>query len=73
MLRIKIAFFVGLIVSSPVWLYQVWAFIAPGLYRREKRWAYLFAGIAAPLFAVGAALAYEVMSPGPAVSAGPDA
>jgi sec-independent protein translocase protein TatC len=64
MLRIKIAFFVGLIVSSPVWLYQVWAFIAPGLYRREKRWAYLFAGIAAPLFAVGAALAYEVMSRG---------
>jgi sec-independent protein translocase protein TatC len=64
MLRVKIAFFVGLIVSSPVWLYQVWAFIAPGLYRREKRWAYLFAGIAAPLFAVGAALAYEVMSRG---------
>ena len=53
MLRVKIAFFVGLIVSSPVWLYQVWAFIAPGLYRREKRWAYLFAGIAAPLFAAG--------------------
>ncbi len=64
MLRVKIAFFVGLIVSSPVWLYQIWAFIAPGLYRREKRWAYLFAGIAAPLFAVGAALAYEVMSRG---------
>src|ERR1700722_4046193 len=64
MLRVKIAFFVGLIVSSPVWLYQVWAFIAPGLYRREKRWAYLFAGIAAPLFAAGAALAYEVMSRG---------
>ncbi len=64
MLRVKIAFFVGLIVSSPVWLYQVWAFIAPGLYRREKRWAYLFAGIAAPLFALGAVLAYEVMSRG---------
>jgi sec-independent protein translocase protein TatC len=64
MLRVKIAFFVGLIVSSPVWLYQVWAFIAPGLYRREKRWAYLFAAIAAPLFAVGAALAYVVMSRG---------
>src|SRR5579875_2023078 len=35
MLRVKIAFFVALIVASPVWLYQVWAFIAPGLYRRE--------------------------------------
>jgi sec-independent protein translocase protein TatC len=64
MLRIKIAFFVGLIVSSPVWLYQVWAFIAPGLYRREKRWAYLFVGAAAPLFGAGAVLAYFVMSRG---------
>src|ERR1700759_2305032 len=64
MLRIKIAFFVGLIVSSPVWLYQVWAFIAPGLYRKEKRWAYLFVGIAAPLFAAGAVLAYVGMSRG---------
>jgi sec-independent protein translocase protein TatC len=64
MLRVKIAFFVGLILSSPVWLYQVWAFIAPGLYRREKRWAYLFVAVAAPLFAAGAALAYFVMSRG---------
>ncbi len=64
MLRVKIAFFVGLIISSPFWLYQIWAFIAPGLYKREKRWAYLFVGAAAPLFAIGAALAYEVMSRG---------
>jgi sec-independent protein translocase protein TatC len=64
MLRVKIAFFCGLIVSSPVWLYQVWAFIAPGLYRREKRWTYLFVGAAVPLFAGGAALAYLVMSRG---------
>jgi sec-independent protein translocase protein TatC len=64
MLRVKIAFFVGLIVSSPVWLYQIWAFIAPGLYRREKRWAYLFVGAAVPLFAAGAVLAYLVMSRG---------
>ena len=63
-LRVQIAFYIALIGTCPVWLYQVWAFIAPGLYRREKRWAYLFAGIAAPLFAVGAALAYEVMSRG---------
>jgi sec-independent protein translocase protein TatC len=64
MLRVKIAFFVGLILSAPVWLYQIWAFLAPGLYRREKRWAYLFVGVASPLFAVGAVLAYFVMSRG---------
>jgi sec-independent protein translocase protein TatC len=64
MLRVKVAFFVGLIISAPIWLYQVWAFIAPGLYRREKRWAYLFVAIATPLFAAGAVLAYVVMSRG---------
>ena len=47
-LRVKVAVIVGVIVSSPVWLYQVWDFIAPGLYAREKRWSYLFLGTAAP-------------------------
>jgi sec-independent protein translocase protein TatC len=64
MLRVQIAFFFGLIVTSPFWLYQIWAFIAPGLYRREKRWAYVFVGAAAPLFAMGAVLAYFAMSRG---------
>jgi sec-independent protein translocase protein TatC len=64
MLRIKIAFFVGLILTSPVWFYQLWAFIAPGLYRREKRWTYAFVGSAAPLFAAGAGIAYFAMSRG---------
>jgi sec-independent protein translocase protein TatC len=63
-IRIKIAFFIALIATSPFWLYQLWAFIAPGLYSREKRWAYLFAGTAAPLFAGGAVLAYLVMGRG---------
>ena len=64
MLRVQIAFFFGLIITSPFWLYQIWAFLAPGLYRREKKWAYMFVGAAAPLFAAGAALAYYVMSRG---------
>jgi sec-independent protein translocase protein TatC len=57
-LRVKVAFIVGVIVSSPVWLYQVWAFIAPGLYAREKRWGHLFVGVSVPLFLVGVGLAY---------------
>jgi sec-independent protein translocase protein TatC len=64
MLRIKVAFFVGLILTSPIWFYQLWAFIAPGLYRREKRWTYAFVGSAAPLFAAGAWIAYFAMSRG---------
>jgi sec-independent protein translocase protein TatC len=57
-LRVKVAFVVGLLLSSPVWLYQLWAFIAPGLYAREKRWGRLFLGTAVPLFLVGNVLAY---------------
>jgi len=64
MQRVEIAFFFGLIVTSPVWLYQLWAFIAPGLYRREKRWTYAFVGTAVPLFATGAVIAYFAMSRG---------
>jgi sec-independent protein translocase protein TatC len=63
-LRVQVAFFFGLIVTGPFWLYQLWAFIAPGLYRREKRWTYLFVGTAAPLFALGALIAYFAMSRG---------
>lgn len=64
MVRVQVAFFTGLIVTSPVWLYQIWAFIAPGLYKRERRWTYLFVGAAVPLFLGGAVLAYLVMSRG---------
>jgi len=57
-LRIKVAFIVAVIVSSPIWLYQIWAFIAPGLYARERRWGYVFLGSAVPLFLTGVGLAY---------------
>ncbi|MDT0330090.1 twin-arginine translocase subunit TatC [Nocardiopsis lambiniae] len=56
----KVWLFVGAIVSSPFWLYQVWAFVAPALHNREKRYAYVFAPLAALLFTVGAALAYYI-------------
>jgi sec-independent protein translocase protein TatC len=62
--RLKVAFVVGLVLSSPVWLYQIWAFIAPGLYRRERRWTYAFVGTAVPLFALGGLFAYMAMGRG---------
>jgi sec-independent protein translocase protein TatC len=57
-LRIKVAFIVGVVLSSPVWLYQVWAFVAPGLYAREKRWGHVFLATSVPLFLGGVVLAY---------------
>ena len=60
-LTLKISFLVGLIVSSPIWLYQLWAFVAPGLYKREKRWTFAFVGSAVPLFALGGLFAYLAM------------
>jgi len=63
-LRIKVAFVVGLVLSSPVWLFQLWAFIAPGLYSREKKWTYTFVGAAAPLFGLGFFFAMVMMGRG---------
>src|SRR3954469_5223486 len=60
-LRLKIALWVGIIIGSPVWLYQLWGFIAPGLYGYGGKWGYVFVAIAAPLFIAGAYLAYQVV------------
>jgi sec-independent protein translocase protein TatC len=61
---VKVAIFAGVILASPIWLYQIWAFIAPGLYRKEKRWTYTFLGAAIPLFALGCFFAYLAMDKG---------
>ncbi|GAA1792657.1 twin-arginine translocase subunit TatC [Leucobacter iarius] len=53
-LRLQIAFFIAIIISSPIWLYQIWAFLAPGLTGKEKRWGIAFLGAAVPLFLGGA-------------------
>ena len=57
-LRVKVALTAGVILSSPIWLYQIWAFAAPGLHAREKRWSYIFLGAAIPLFGIGIMLCY---------------
>lgn len=63
-LYLKISLYMALVGTSPVWLYQLWAFIAPGLHRHERRYAYMFIAIAAPLFLAGAVLAYFVVAHG---------
>ncbi len=60
-LKIKISMFIGLLLASPVWIYQVWAFITPGLHRNERRYAVGFLAAALPLFLGGAYLAWAVM------------
>ena len=60
-LRVQIALFIGVIIASPVWLWQIWRFFAPGMKRREKRFAILFLMIAVPLFLAGVWVAWMVM------------
>lgn len=56
--RLKVAGYVGIALSMPIILWQLWRFIAPGLYARERRYAAPFVGSALLLFALGAGLAY---------------
>ena len=60
-LKLKLAMYLGLVIASPVWLYQLWAFIVPGLNRKEKKYAIWFVASAVPLFLAGLALAYRVL------------
>lgn len=60
-LKLKISFYVGLVLSSPVWLYQIFAFAMPGLTRTEKRYTFGFFFTAVPLFFAGCAAGFYVL------------
>ena len=64
LLYLKLSGFASFIGTSPLWLYQIWAFILPGLHPRERKWTRIFAAIAGPLFLSGVVLGYVTLPKG---------
>jgi sec-independent protein translocase protein TatC len=64
LIRLKISLIVGIVLSAPLWLYQLWRFITPGLKRNEKVYGVSFVAASSGLFALGAALAYVSLAAG---------
>ncbi|MET8245261.1 twin-arginine translocase subunit TatC [Streptomyces sp. NPDC005202] len=60
-LALQVSLMAGVVFASPIWLYQLWAFVAPGLHRHERKYAYAFVGTGVPLFLGGAFFAYKVL------------
>jgi sec-independent protein translocase protein TatC len=61
---LRLSLYAGLLLSSPIWLWQLWQFVTPGLYSRERRWALIFVGSSVALFAAGALVAYVTLQNG---------
>ena len=64
LLKLKLCGVAAIVATSPYWLFQIWAFIVPGLHAHEKRWTRLFAMIAGPLFLAGVSVGYYVLPKG---------
>ncbi|MCP3817193.1 twin-arginine translocase subunit TatC [Streptomyces sp. A3M-1-3] len=60
-LALKVSLMAGVVLASPIWLYQLWAFLAPGLHNSEKKYALAFVGAGFPLFLLGGYFAYSVL------------
>ncbi|MEE1800105.1 MULTISPECIES: twin-arginine translocase subunit TatC [unclassified Streptomyces] len=60
-LALKVSLTAGVVLASPIWLYQLWAFIAPGLHRNEKKYSLGFVAAGFPLFLAGGFFAYKTL------------
>jgi len=69
-LQLKIAAITGIVLASPVWIYQLWAFVTPGLHKHERRYGYAFMFSAVPLFLAGVAVALWILPKGLALLIG---
>ncbi len=64
LLYFKLCGLAAVVLTSPYWLYQIWAFILPGLHPHERRWSRVFASIAGPLFIIGVVVGYLTLPKG---------
>jgi sec-independent protein translocase protein TatC len=62
--RLKVSFIAGAVLTGPLWLYQIWAFVTPGLRKNERKYTVGFIVASTLLFAAGVALAYAVVAKG---------
>jgi sec-independent protein translocase protein TatC len=63
-IRLKVSVIAGAVLTAPLWLYQLWAFVTPGLRKNERRWTISFVASSSALFALGMALAYFTLYKG---------
>jgi sec-independent protein translocase protein TatC len=62
--RLKVSVIAGAVLTAPLWLYQIWAFVTPGLRKKERKWTIIFVAASTVLFALGMSLAYAVLNKG---------
>ncbi len=64
LLQLKLSALAAVVLGAPFWLYQLWAFVVPGLHANERRWTRIFTAVAGPLFILGVAVGYYVLPKG---------